>query len=120
MTICRSYLSWLFAVSIYRSYLPWEFAVRICGDYLPWVFCICKQILFSISEQILFIWKQTFFRCERNFFICEIIFINGVPFCYCRGSYRPPYCRAYDISLAASHISMLLLYLSLAASLSIR
>ena len=63
----------------------------ICRRNLPWVFCICKQNLFCVCEQILFIWKQTFFTCEQNVFICEIFFINSVPFCYCGGSYGPPY-----------------------------
>ena len=100
--ICRSYLPWLFAVVMCSENLPWVFvaaicrgnspplfAMGICRDFLPWDFCICKQIFFCICEQILFIWKQTFFRCERNFFICEIFFINDVPFCYCRGTYGP-------------------------------
>ena len=89
--ICHGYLQWIFAVGIFRSYLPWEFAVRICWGYLPWVFFICKQILFGMCKQILLIWKQTFFRCAQIFFICEMFFVNGVPFSYCRGSYGPPY-----------------------------
>ena len=99
---CRDNLLQLFAVSIWRSYLPWKFAAAICcGNlswlfavvifcgYLPWGFCKCRQILLCICEQILFIWKQTFFRCERNFFIYEIFFINDAHFCYCHGSYGP-------------------------------
>ena len=81
------------AVAICRENLPQEFAVAICRGYLPWLFavCICNQILFCICEQILFIWTQTFFICKQIFFICEIFFINNVSFCYCRGSYGPPY-----------------------------
>ena len=89
--ICCGNLLWEFAVGICRRNLPWLFAERTCRGYLPWVFCIRKPILFCIREQILFIWKQTFFICEQNFLICEIFFINGVSFCYCRGSYGPPY-----------------------------
>ena len=82
-----------FAVGICRENLPWLFAVGICHGYLPWVFavCICKQIVFCICGQILFIWKQTFLICEQYFFVCDIFFINSVSFCYCRGSYGPPY-----------------------------
>ena len=63
--------------------------LRICRGYLPWVFCIYKRILFCICEQILFIWRQTFFICVQNFLICEIFFINSASSCYCRGSYEP-------------------------------
>ena len=59
-----------FAVVICCGYLPREFAAGICHENLPWLFavgfCMFKQILFSIREQILFIWKQTFFTCEQN------------------------------------------------------
>ena len=75
--------------------LPWLFAAGICRGYLPWVFCIRKRILFCICEQILFIWKQTFFICDQNFLICKIFFINSTSFCYCRGSYGPPYNWAF-------------------------
>ena len=64
--------------------------LRICRGYLPWVFCIYKRILFCICEQILFIWRQTFFICVQNFLICEIFFINSASSCYCRGSNGPP------------------------------
>ena len=82
-----------FSVEICRENLPWLFAAIICRRSLPWLFavCICNQILFCICEQILFIWTQTFFICKQIFFICEIFFINNVSFCYCRGSYGPPY-----------------------------
>ena len=60
-------------------------------ENLPWGFCIYKRILFCICEQILFIWRQTFFICVQNFLICEIFFINSASSCYCRGSYGPPY-----------------------------
>ena len=95
-------LPWEFAATIYRRNLPWLFAVRIRRRNLPWKFaenlswlftvgfCICKQVHFYICKQILFIWKQTLFICEKNF-ICEVFFINTVPFCYCRGSDGPPY-----------------------------
>ena len=91
--ICRENLPWLFAARTCRGYLPREFAAGVCRGYLPWLFavCICNQILFCICEQILFIWTQTFFICKQIFFICEIFFINNVSFCYCRGSYGPPY-----------------------------
>ena len=82
---------WEFALEICRGNLLQEFAVAICREYLPWVFCIYKRILFCICEQILFIWRQTFFICVQNFLICEIFFINSVSSCYCRGSYGPPY-----------------------------
>ena len=78
---------WEFAVAICRRNLPWEFSARICRGF----FCIYKRILFCICEQILFIWKQTFFICEQNVLICEIFSINSVSFCHCRGSYGPPY-----------------------------
>ena len=74
--------------------LPWEFAVVICRENLPWllavVFCIYKRILFCACEQMLFIWRQTFFICVQNFLICEIFFVNSASSCYCRGSYGPP------------------------------
>ena len=84
-----------FAARICRGYLPREFAAAICRGNLPWVFaiCICKKILLFICEQTLFIWEQSFFIYEQNFFICEIFFINSVSFCYCRGSYGPPYLK---------------------------
>ena len=91
---------WEFAVGIWRGYLPQEFAVGICRRNLPWLFavriclgffCIYKRILFCICEQILFIWRQTFFICVQNLLICEIFFINSASSCYCRGSYGPPY-----------------------------
>ena len=65
--------------------------LRICHGYLPWVFCIYKRILFCACEQMLFIWRQTFFICVQNFLICEIFFVNSASSCYCRGSYGPPY-----------------------------
>ena len=82
-----------FSARICRGYLLQKFAMGVCRGYLPWVFCICKQILFCISEQILLIWKQTFSICEQNLFISEIFFIstNSVFFCYRCGSYGPPY-----------------------------
>ena len=80
-----------FAVAICRENLPQEFAVAICRENLRWVFCMCKRIPFCICEQILFLWKQTFFICDQNFLIREILFINSVSFCYCCGSYGPPY-----------------------------
>ena len=80
-------LTWLFAAGICRGNLPQEFAVRICLGF----FCIYKRILFCICEQILFIWRQTFFICVQNLLICEIFFINSASSCYCRGSYGPPY-----------------------------
>ena len=91
MAICRSYLPWEFAMAICRENLPWLIAVRIYCGYLPWDFCIYKQILFGICKQILFIWREAnLFRCEQIFFICEMFFVNGAPFRYCRGSYGPP------------------------------
>ena len=76
--IWRGNLAREFGVVIFRKNLPQEFGVRICCRNFPWlfvtricrgdlswlfavVFCICKQTLFRICEQILFIWKQTFF-----------------------------------------------------------
>ena len=85
--ICRGYLQREFAAGVCRGNLPREFAVPI----LPWVLCIYKRILFCIYEQILFIWRQTFFICVQNFLICEIFFINSVSSCYCHGSYGLPY-----------------------------
>ena len=82
---------WEFVVAISRRSSPWEFAAGICRGYLQWVFCIYKRILFCICEQILFIWRQTFFICVQNFLICEIFFINSASSCYCRDSYGPPY-----------------------------
>ena len=90
VAICRGYLPREFTVGICRRNLRWLFAVRICRGYLPWVYRIGKRILFCICEEILFIWKQTFFICEQNFLIYEIFFINSVSFRYCRGSYGPP------------------------------
>ena len=90
VAICRKNLPWLFAARICRRSLPQELAVAICRENLPWVFCICKRIFFCIREQILFIWKQTFFTCDQNFLICGVFFINSVSFCYCRGSHGPP------------------------------
>ena len=91
--ICRGYLPRELAARICRGYLPRKYAAGISSGYLPWEFAvwICKQILFCIRKQILFIWKQTFFICEQNFLICEIFFISSVSFCYCRGSYGQPY-----------------------------
>ena len=63
--------------------------LTICRGYLPSVFCIYKGVLFCICEQILFIWRQTFFICVQNFLICEIFFINSASSCYCRGSNGP-------------------------------
>ena len=75
-----------FEARIWRENLPQEFAVKTCHGYMPCVFCICEQILFCICGKIFFIWNQTFF-----FFICEILFVKSVSFCYCRGSYEPPH-----------------------------
>ena len=89
--ICRRNLPWLIAARICRGNLLQVFAVAIFRENLPWIFCIYKQILFCICEQILFIWRQTFFICVQNFLICEIFFINSASSCYCRDSYGPPY-----------------------------
>ena len=106
--ICRGYLPQEFAAGICRGDLPQEFAVRICRRSLLWVFAtrICRRNLpwlfsvgflyiqgnpfFCISEQILFIWRQTFFIRVQNFLICQIFFINSFSSCYCHGSYGPP------------------------------
>ena len=74
-----------FAARICRGYLPREFAVAICRGYFLFVFV--SKPFFCICEQMLFIWNL--FSCEQNFFICEIFFINSVPFCYCCDSYGP-------------------------------
>ena len=87
LEICRGNLSQEFAVGICCRNLPWLFATSICRGF----FCIYKRILFCICEQILFIWRQTFFICVQNFLICEIFFINSASSCYCRDSYGPPY-----------------------------
>ena len=55
--ICRGNLPQEFAVGICRRNLPWEFAAGICRENLPSFFCICKQNLFCVREQILFILK---------------------------------------------------------------
>ena len=73
LRICREYWPWDFAAGIYHGYLARGFAIGICRENLSWFFGICKQILFRICEQILFIWKQIFF-------IREIFFINSVSF----------------------------------------
>ena len=89
----RGLLHAIFCIAYLRiccGYLLPEFAVGICRGYFPWVFCIYKSILFCICEQILFIWRQTFFICVQNFLICQIFFINSFSSCYCRGSYGPP------------------------------
>ena len=96
----RSYLPREFSVAICRGYLPWElpwvFAVGICRGYLPWefavgFFCLCKQTFF-LCQQIFFLCKQTFFVWKQNiFFIYESFFVNSASFCYCHGSYGPPY-----------------------------
>ena len=100
--ICHSYLPWEFAAAIYRGFLPWKFAVAICLENLLWLcavglFCVYRQTSF-LCEQIPFFCKQSFFNCKQTFFICEQnlfiyenFFINSVSFCYCRGSYGPPY-----------------------------
>ena len=44
---------------------------------------VCRGIFVYVSK--------SFFRCEQNFFICEIFFINDIPFCICRDSYGPPF-----------------------------
>ena len=99
-----------FAGRINRGYLPRGFAVGICRSYLPWVFCVCKRILFCICEEILFIWKQTFFICEQNIFICEIFVFDNVSFCYCLGSYGPPYQPRFDLPLLLKvNVSVLIL-----------
>ena len=70
--ICRRNLPQKLAVAICRENLPQEFAVGICCKNLQWLIPAsnCKQIFFfCICEQILFIWKQTFFICEQNLFM---------------------------------------------------
>ena len=83
--------------------LPWEFAVAVCRENLPCLFavgfCPYKGILFCICEQILFIWRQTFFICVQKILICEIFFINSASCCYCRGSFGPPYCTALIVGI---------------------
>ena len=89
----RGLLHTIFCIAylrICRWNLPWLFAARICRKNLPWGFFIYKKILFCICEQILFMWRQTFFICVQNFLICEIFFISSASSCYCRGSYGPP------------------------------
>ena len=80
-----------FAARICRGYLPREFAAGICRGYLPFVF-VSKSFSVYVSKSCLYESKP-FFLCEQNFFICEIFFINSVSFCYCRGSYGPPYLK---------------------------
>ena len=82
--ICRKNLPCLFAAGIFRGYLLREFAAEICRGYLPWLFavCICKEILFCICDQILFIWEQTFLICEQYFlfvrFSLSIMFLSVI------------------------------------------
>ena len=85
MGICRENLPWLFAARICRGYLPREFAARR-GFFI----FVSKSFFICVSKSCLYESKP-FFICEKNFFICEIFFINSVSFCYCRGSYGPPY-----------------------------
>ena len=86
LRICRENLPWLFAAGICRGNLPQEFAVAICRGFFIYI----NQPFFCICEQILFIWRQTFFIRVQNFLICEIFFINSASSCYCRGSYGSP------------------------------
>ena len=100
VAICRGNLPWLFAVGICRGYLPWLSVVGICHGYLPWEFavgsfCVCQQTFF-LCEQIFFLCKKTFYIWKQNiFFIYESFFVNSVSFCYCLGSYGPPYFRLF-------------------------
>ena len=71
---------------ICRGNLPQEFAVAICRGFFIYI----NESFFCICEQILFIWRQTFFIRVQNFLICEIFFINSASSCYCRGSYGSP------------------------------
>ena len=80
--ICLGYLPQKFALGICRRNLPWLFSAKICLGYLPWVFCILKRVSFCMCEQILFKWKQIFFICEQDCLICEIFFINSIPFVF--------------------------------------
>ena len=88
----------LFAMGICRSYLPWEFAAAICCDFFLWVcfvyvsklfFCVIKFFFFENSSYL--IKSKPFWYVSKTFFIYENFFINSNSFCYCRGSYGPPY-----------------------------
>ena len=97
---CRGYLPREFAVEICRrncrGYLPQEFSVEISPNNFPWLFVVgffvfvSKSFFVYVRKSCLYE-SKTFFICEQNVFICEIFFINSVSFCYCRGSYGPPY-----------------------------
>ena len=59
--ICRRNLPWLFATRIFLRNLLWKFTVAISSGFF--VFSR-KSFFFFVCEQILFIWKQTFFVCD--------------------------------------------------------
>ena len=104
--ICNNYLSWLFAVGICHCYLQQLFAMGICRSIycrnLPWLFAVglffvCKQTFFLLRKSFFFvnnsflIESKLFSYESKSFLIYEIFFINIVSFCYCHGSYGPPY-----------------------------
>ena len=50
---------------------------------------ICRGIFVYVSKSFLvYVSKSCLY--EQIFFICEMFFANGAPFCYCCGSYGPP------------------------------
>ena len=68
--VCFSFIFFTRVALPHRGLLNTIFCIaylRICRGYLLWVFCIYKRILFCICEQILFIWRQTFFICVKTF-----------------------------------------------------
>ena len=91
VAICHGYLSWEFAADICRSYLLLEFAVPICRGF----FCVHKQIFFKSFEPIFFLCKQTFFIWKQNNFYFWVSLLILLLFCYCCGSYGPPYTLAF-------------------------
>ena len=101
--ICHGNLPQLFAVAICCGNLLQLFAVAICRGYLPWVCFLYVNKPFFLCASIFFLCKRTFFKLKANlfnmraklFYVYENFFFNSVSFCFCRGSYGPPYYLSY-------------------------
>ena len=105
VAFCRGNLPQPYAVAFCHGNLPWEFAAAICRGYLPWVcFVYVKKPFFCVSEFFFFVNKPFLiesksFSYKSKTFIYENFFFNSVSFCYCRGSYGPPYFLSFSFEL---------------------
>ena len=102
--IFRKNLPWLFEAGTCHGNLSQEFAVVICHENLPQdfavaIFCVDLPFAFVSESSFLYVNKSCYMKGNLFCMWAKLFFINSVSFCYCRGSYGPPYLYDWFCSL---------------------